>query len=322
MKIADLHCDLLSYLAAHQKRTIYDPESRCSLPQLKKGGICFQTLAIFSETNRDPVAFGKEQLQCYLKLKELKRIHEGLFPLDSEQIHCIAAIENASSLCAEEEPLDLCFERLQNYISAPLLYISLTWHRENRFGGGNLSSAGLKRDGELLLEYLSGKQIAIDFSHTSDALASDILSYMSKKGLKIYPLASHSNFRKIQEHARNLRDDVAKEICARGGVIGLNLIKDFVGDPLPEKFLEQVEYGKRLVGSEALAFGADFFYAEKENSIPEMQNRAYFHPEFENASCYPKLLHALQKILKPNEIENISHRNFANFLKRLKTACD
>ncbi len=71
----------------------------------------------------------------------------------------------------------------------------MTHHGENRFGGGNSTGIGLKKDGEALLEYISEKKIAIDLSHTSDALAGDILNYIVKNKLGLSVLASHSNFR-------------------------------------------------------------------------------------------------------------------------------
>ena len=111
-----------------------------------------------------------------------------------------------------------------------LFYIGLTHHLENRFGGGNFSKAGLKDDGKALLDYLDNKQIAVDFSHTSDALAYDILEYISKKNLKIPILASHSNYRPNFDHPRNLPDDIAKEIINQKGLIGLNFVRAFVNN--------------------------------------------------------------------------------------------
>ncbi len=95
----------------------------------------------------------------------------------------------------EDEPLDLLFERFD---AKKWLYISLTWKEENRFGGGDQTMVGLKRNGEVLLEYMDGKDVAIDLSHTSNPLAEGILNHIDKKGLKITTIASHSNFRAVK----------------------------------------------------------------------------------------------------------------------------
>jgi len=50
--IADLHCDLLWYLANKAHRNADDPESQCSIIQMEKGGVVFQILAIFTKTKK------------------------------------------------------------------------------------------------------------------------------------------------------------------------------------------------------------------------------------------------------------------------------
>ena len=141
--IADLHCDLLAYLAAGGD--LMNPEVRCSLPQLQRGGVRFQTLAIFTETKAGSVAKAAAQYQCYQTLlaQGVFCKWEGLWP--SDKIAVQVAIENASGLCEEGEDLADSFERLPPHT----LYVSLTWNTENRFGGGNHTRVGLKRDGEI-----------------------------------------------------------------------------------------------------------------------------------------------------------------------------
>lgn len=135
----------------------------------------------------------------------------------TNKIGIIPAIENASAICNEKEDLSIALERLtalQRRIGK-LLYVSLTWNHENRFGGGNHTEKGLKNDGKLLVDYLCHKGIALDFSHASDYLAYDLLNYIEKKGLRLPLLASHSNMRSIADFPRNLPDEIAKEIIKK-----------------------------------------------------------------------------------------------------------
>ena len=154
-----------------------------------------------------------------------------------------------------------------------ILYVSLTWNHENRFGGGNASQVGLKRDGELFLDYLSEQRVAIDLSHTSDALAHDILNYIDRKGLKLTPIASHSSFRSIKDCPHNLPDDLAREIIRRGGMIGINFVRHFIGDR-PEDFLEHIHHGIALGAENSLSLGADF-YGGVEISIHILPERSF-----------------------------------------------
>ena len=61
--IVDLHCDLLCYLANDPKRKVYDHESRCSLPQMQKGNVKLQTLAVFTETSQRSLKDGDAQIE-------------------------------------------------------------------------------------------------------------------------------------------------------------------------------------------------------------------------------------------------------------------
>jgi len=321
--IADLHCDLLAYLAEKEKRHAEDEEARCSLPQLKKGNVTLQTLAVYTDTCKESVAHAEKQFTIFRTLPTLypegfSHLKSLEMPPASSRVHIIASIENASGLCGEKEKLENAFSRFDQYreSAGPILYISLTWNRENRFGGGNHSKAGLKRDGELMLEYLDGKRIAIDLSHTSDALAHGILNYIDAKDLKITPIASHSNFRKITKQLRNLPDELAKEIIRREGIIGLNFVKAFIGKKSPEDFRRQVDYARSLGAFDNYCFGADFFY---DGDMPLVLHplMPFFFPRFGNSDCYPDMINYLNETFSLQELEKIAHTNFANFLARM-----
>ncbi len=307
MKIADLHCDLLSYLAEDEGRTAHDPESRASISLLKEGGVDFQTLAIFTKTGKESVQQGVKQAETFFNLSKK-------YPVFGSEIKTMVSIENASGFCDETEPLSRGLERLESWFekAGRIAYMSLTWNDENRFGGGNATKAGLKKDGLQLLQWMSGKKIAIDLSHTSDRLAEEILKAI--ENLDIVPIASHSNFRKIADNLRNLPDHLAKEIGARGGVIGLNFVRIFLGKHGPEDFIRQVEHADKLGLLDHYCFGADFFAdhvlpPERQYMLP------MFNPGFDNASCYPKVIGLLEKHLPHAIVEKIAYKTLTEFLK-------
>lgn len=162
--IVDFHCDLLAYLGNKSSRTAMNNEAHCSLPQLEKGGVKLQVCAIYSQTKEKSCESVAQQILIYQKLPEL---YPGRFlfadpkiDLKKEGVQILYAIENASGLCGEREPLDLFFERMNDAIKkiGRPLYLSLTWNTENRFGGGNESLIGLKEDGREVLNYLAEKK--------------------------------------------------------------------------------------------------------------------------------------------------------------------
>lgn len=309
--IFDLHCDFPSFCALGPNRTPFDSVSRCSVQQLTAGNVKLQTMVIFSETKVYSVIFGEKAWESFLNLPKKYPQHFSFFNGElTDKISLIAAIENASVICSEDEPLQKGIHRLDQMLKqAPFFYISLTWNEENRFGGGAESSVGLKKDGIALLDHLSGKGIAIDLSHASDRLATDILNIIERKHFDLSVIASHSNFRSIISQPRNLPDEIAKEIIHRQGLIGMNFYGKFL--KTTTTLYKHIEYGLKLGGEEALCFGADFFC---DADFPNLDYR--FLDGLQDASVYPSILHTLEKQcgLSKSQIEAIAYKNALNFL--------
>lgn len=298
IKIIDLHADILSYLAKHPYNSAYDTTCRTAIPQLTEGGVILQVMPIY--TAKQPT--GLKQARLY---KALELRYPSVFGLYG-RIKTRLAIENGSSFFKEDEPFDKGIMRLES-IERPL-YMSLTWNGENRFGGGNLTKVGLKDDGRRLLDTLVTFCDAIDLSHTSDKLAEGILHYMSKKGLPLKLLASHSNFRKVYNHPRNLPDDIASQIVKQGGLIGMNFIRPFLGES-KESFYDHVAYGLKCGYEKSLALGADLFAT---SLLPKGTN--YFFDGLDNASCYPYVHKELTRRFGAKIANAICHDNASRFI--------
>ncbi|MTI30173.1 dipeptidase, partial [Xanthovirga aplysinae] len=295
--VFDLHCDLLSFMASQKGASINSPDIGCSLPFLKAGNVKGQVLAIYSPVKSGSTDFALKQSQIFKNL--LKDFEQELKPLlsreafhevlDSNKTGIIASIESAAGLCEEDQSLDQCFSNLEEIIknTGRLIYISLTHHEENRFGGGNYTSTGLKDDGEVLLDYLHEKKIAIDLSHTSDALAYGILDHIDKKGLDIPVIASHSNFRPIFDHPRNLPDELVQEVINRNGLIGMNFLRAFLHPDDPEALYDHIKYGLKSEATDCLAFGADYFNVKQH---PDKSRIPFYSKELENAGMFPSIL--------------------------------
>lgn len=323
--VIDMHCDLLCYLANDPHRSVLNPEVRCSLPQLRTGNVRMQTMAIFTETTPGSTQKGQMQVERFLQLPNLYPQDFQIFTyqdsinsvLQTASIKMVLALENASSMFEEDEPLENGFQRIE-FIEksvAKLLYITPTWNLENRFGGGAHTKIGLKEDGCRLLDFLHQKRIAIDFSHTSDPLAYGILNYIDTKNLEIPVVASHSNFRAISPVVRNLPDEIAKEILRRKGLIGFVLYRDFIGAEDPYNLVRQFEYVLKLGGEKQSCFGADFFAGADLPPTFQKPLDQLFFPEFEDATAYGHVLDTWKNHLglSTEAIENVAYRNFINF---------
>ncbi|MBS9524378.1 membrane dipeptidase [Litoribacter ruber] len=319
--IIDTHCDLLSYLA---KVPNADPQSRdiaCGIPFLKEGNVKLQVMAIYTDVAPGSMEVATKQVG---KFKAMLNMHQDdvcladrdfLASLGNEsKIGAVCAIENAAGLGDENADWTAIYTQLDNIIAntGRLAYISLTHHTENRFGGGNYTEVGLKDDGRRLLDYISGKQIAIDLSHTSDWLAQGILEHITVKQLDVPVIASHSNFRAIWDHRRNLTDEFAKEIIHRKGIIGVNFLRAFLDNAVPERIFDHIKHGFAIGAEDCICFGADFFYTK---DFPDKSRHPFYYPLVEDASKYPSVLESLKSDLSGEQLEKLAYKNAQRFFK-------
>ena len=323
--VIDLHCDLLAHMLNMPNPDPFKREGiGCSFPALAEGNVKLQVMAIFTATNKGSTALALRQSEIFASFlakypNDCTLVHDTntLSQIaSSSKLGMIAAIENASGFCEEDEPLENGLERLEQIIAntTRILYIGFTHHAENRFGGGNYSEAGLKEDGEKLLQYLNGKKIAVDFSHASDTLAQDILDYLSEHNLEVPILASHSNYRKVFDHVRNLPDNIAKEIMQRGGIIGVNFLRAFVNNEDSNALYQHINYGIKLGGFNSVCFGADYFST---GGHPDQSRIPFYFKEHADASRYPSIIEAITQQVSPDVIEGISSKNVMNYLIKL-----
>lgn len=320
--VIDLHCDLLSYLTQPNSNINKKEDIGCAIPYLKEGNVKLQIMAIFAPTEEKSHEFGLKQSEIF---QQLNKENNQLYRFEkqhlenfgtSENIGMLASVESGSAFCDERMSLKDGFKNLEKIIEnvGKLLYISFTHHAENRFGGGNFATAGLKNDGKALVDYLHEKNIAIDFSHTSDALAYDLLNYISKENIKVPIIASHSNYRPIFDHPRNLPDDVAKEIIHQNGLIGLNFVRAFVNPEKVEALEEHVAHGISLGAENAICFGADYFYTK---SHPDKSRLPFYFKEHENAARYPQINTTFENQFGKQQTNKISSENALTFIKRI-----
>lgn len=322
--IADMHCDLLSFMAKIPGADPFDPEQiACAFPLLQAGNVKMQVMAIYTDVNPSSMDLASKQAGIFADL--LRKEQDTVTRFDSEYIGnhgkqktigIISSVENAAGFGHETADWKDIYSQFDSIVDTvgQLAYISLTHHTENRFGGGNYTEGiGLKDDGKRILDYMAGKRIPIDLSHTSDLLAEGILTHIDQNSLEIPVIASHSNFRSIWDHKRNLSDEFAQEIISRGGIIGVNFLRNFLDPEVPERLYEHLLFGQKL-GENAICFGADFFYTK---DFPDKSRHPFYFPLAENSGKYPDILEHLGASLSEAQLRKLAFENVVNFYQKL-----
>jgi membrane dipeptidase len=101
---------------------------------------------------------------------------------------------------------------------------TLTWNEQNPLAGSNQTGGGLTELGREFVKEAQRLGMIIDVSHLSDEAFWDIID-MTQAPV----IASHSNSRTVCDVSRNLTDDMFRQICKVGGVVGLNQYAKFLG---------------------------------------------------------------------------------------------
>ena len=151
-------------------------------------------------------------------------------------------------------------EGLREIYEAGVRVFGLAWlsndlAKSNRIAPGE-EDTGLTAAGREVIAEGNRLGMIFDVSHLSDRSFYDVMELSEKP-----PVATHSNFRALCSHSRNLTDEMARLLAGRGGMIGLNLYPPFISDD-PEKqtvdgLLAQLDYALETVGEDRVGFGFD-----------------------------------------------------------------
>lgn len=116
-------------------------------------------------------------------------------------------------------------ELLQDLYIVGFRMSTLGWNEHNKLTGSCMTGGGLTDLGRIYVKEAQRLGMIVDVSHISDEGFWDIMDITDAP-----VIASHSNSRAVCNSPRNLTDEMFTQICRTGGVAGINLYSDFVGD--------------------------------------------------------------------------------------------
>jgi membrane dipeptidase len=136
--------------------------------------------------------------------------------------------------------------------------VSLLTYVHNPLGGGSSDSkdTGLTGYGAQIIERMNKLGMAVDVSHCGDRTTLDGIAACSKP-----TLITHANCRALVPNSHRCRTDEAiKKMAAKGGVMGVTMVRYFVrsgGPTTIENVLDHVDHVAKLVGVEHVGIGTD-----------------------------------------------------------------
>lgn len=302
MKIIDLHCDVLLrlYESKGELKFRESPELDTNFERLKKGGVHVQAFAIFIW----PEMKSDEKFQAALDQihyfytdvlgnnPNMKLIKEwaDLDHLKEGEIGALLTLEGVDAIGNDLQKLTILHQ-------LGVRSIGLTWNNANLAadGAGEKRAAGLTSFGREIVQFNNQHKILTDVSHLSEKAFWDVMEEAK------YPIASHSNAKAICNHVRNLSDEQAKALFAKGGMVHVVYFPKFVKEKdevTISDLIEHIDHFCSLGGGQQIGLGSDFDGID--SKIVDL----------EDASMHPNLLNELLKKYSEEEVKGFAYQNF------------
>lgn len=133
----------------------------------------------------------------------------------------------------------------------------LTYNAQNLLGSGSTErvDGGVTDRGAAIIAEMNKRGMLVDVSHSGERTTLDAIEISSG------PIAiTHSNCRALNDHPRLKTDEAIRKLAAKGGVMGITGVRNFVRDREPttvEHVIDHIDHVVKLVGIDHVGIGTD-----------------------------------------------------------------
>lgn len=142
--------------------------------------------------------------------------------------------------------------------------MQITYNESCHIGCGCMEpvDTGLTRMGQKTIEEMNRLGVVVDLAHVGERTSGEAAKH-SKQPVVV----SHAAIRSLNQHPRNLSDDLIRLVADTNGVVGLCPHSVFIERergkrPSINDFLDHIDYVVNLVGADHVAIGTDNFHYE------------------------------------------------------------
>ena len=302
MNIIDLHCDALMKLRDHKGALSFAnaKELNTNKERLIKGKVKVQCFAIFL----DPDIPSDQKFQAALeqidyfyqeilgKNAEMKHITNwsDFDHLKEGEIGAMLTLEGVDAIGNDITKLNILYQ-------LGVRSIGLTWNPANLAadGVGEPRGGGLTLFGKEIVRWNNEHHVLTDVSHLCERSFWDVME------LAKYPIASHSNSRKICDHPRNLTDEQARAMFKSGGMVHVVYYPEFIregGTATIDDLIAHIDHFCSLGGKKHIGLGSDF------------DGISTFVQDLEDASQCQRLIDKLRQYFSEEDVKGFAYQNF------------
>lgn len=229
--VFDLHCDTLGRLTCfeeHKSPALRKNQAHIDLERARKldgYAQCFACFTTYGEKG-NPADLFERQLSFLMREMDLN--YDWLriaYSPDEIEANCNNGIISAILTIEGPAGFDCDPALLEDLQKIGFRISTLGWNEQNSLTGSCVTGGGLTDRGREYVKELQRLGMLVDVSHISDE------GFWNTMDITQGPVvATHSNSRSIYDHRRNLSDDMFQAICQTGGVAGINLYPEFLGN--------------------------------------------------------------------------------------------
>ncbi len=227
--ICDLHCDTVGLWLSGSH--LNDTTLQVNLPFMLEAGVGMQVFACYIPPSIPP----GQRLEGVLRL--IDAFHKEISRYPNQIVHCrnskevgvaqargqiaaVLAVENGNAIEAD-------LNNLQRLYDAGVRLMTIVHARSNEWCISSNDKApafdGLSEFGVDVIRTMNRLGMIIDVSHSHDRTVARVLKH-SRQPI----VASHSNAWALCRVPRNLKNELAAELAAGGGLLGINFFPGFL----------------------------------------------------------------------------------------------
>ena len=308
---ADMHCDSVT-VSCNSGGDFTAFAGQVNIEKLEKSGCAAQCFALFTQGENAIADFERfaayynAQIAVNSRILSVERFSDIEKAAKEGKTAAILTVENLGFLNGD-------ISGIKRLADMGVKMASLVWNYANELAFPNLifkdglpdfsarETRGLTDLGKAAVEELNANKIILDVSHLSDGGVEDILA-LSKAPI----VASHSNCAAVHNVSRNLNDAQIKKIADKGGVVGLNFCRDFIGgESAFEGLFQHLKHLINVGGEDVAALGSDF------DGIPP-------YDEIADCTFVQKLLqYFVGRGISTRQLEKLARDNFYRVFKEV-----
>ena len=239
------------------------PKLHTDIPRLRAGGVGGQFWSVYVPANMAGPAAVRATFEQIDVVHRMVRKYPDTFELalTAADVERIFKAGRIASLIGMEggHSIDNSLAVLRMFYGAGARYMTLTHSANIRWadsGTDKPNVSGLSRFGEEVVREMNRLGMLVDLSHTSADAMHDAIRVSEAP-----VIFSHSDARALNDHGRNVPDDVLQVLPRNGGVVMVTFVPGFLtraGKATLADVANHMDHVRKVAGPDHVGIGSDF----------------------------------------------------------------